>query len=139
MQDKLRALYARYGDILRYLIVGGLTTLLDNVIFGLLHDLWGMHFALANVFAWFFAVAFAFVGNKWVVFRTQTGKRALLGEAASFVAMRLITLLFSEGFLALTIGLWAWDSMLSKAISSVVVIVLNYLLSRLFVFKKHGQ
>lgn len=136
MQGKLKALYKRHGDFLRYLIIGGLTTLVDNGIFALAHGGIGLHYQTANAAAWVVAVSFAFLGNKWVVFRTPTKDgRSLLLEAARFTAMRLLTLLFSVAFLYAAIDLLGIDEFLSKAVSSVAVIALNYVLSKLVVFK----
>ena len=137
MMQKIKDLYAKHGDILRYLIIGGLTTLIDIVLFALLNGTLGLHYQLAKVICWVVAVAFAFVGNKWVVFRTKTTeKKELLREIGSFVSMRLVTLLFNVVFLYLTIGLFGWDENLSNILANVFVIILNYVLSKLVVFKK---
>lgn len=136
MREKLKALYTQYGDILRYIIIGGVTTLLDLATFSLLFSVLGAHYQLANIVAWIVAVAFAFIGNKWVVFRSKTQTpRALLREALSFVAMRLTTLAFSAAFMYITVEKLAWSETPAKAISTFVVIVLNYVLSKLIVFR----
>lgn len=137
MWTKIKDLYNKYGDVLRYLIIGGVTTLIDFLTFTLLNGPLGVHYQVANIVAWVVAVCFAFVGNKWVVFRTETpGWHTLAREAGSFVAMRLTTLLFSAVFLYVTVSLLAWDETLSKLISNIVVIILNYVLSKLVVFRK---
>lgn len=137
MRQKLTELYRKHGDILRYLIIGACTTLIDIVFFALLNGVLGMHYQLAKVIVWVLAVAFAFAGNKWVVFRSKTTDRgALLREAGSFTAMRMLTLLFSLVFLYLTIDRLGWDENLSNILSDIVVIVLNYILSKLVVFRK---
>lgn len=140
MKEKIKALYARYGDILRYLIIGGLTTLLDMGVFALLHAVLGVHMQVANVITWVVAVAFAFVGNKWLVFRTDTkDRRELLREGVSFVSMRLLTLLFSAAFLEIAVKALGWDELVAKAVSTVLVVILNYVLSRLVVFRQKKQ
>lgn len=137
MKEKMLALYQKYGEMLRYLVIGGLTTLIDIGGFALLHTVLGMHYQLANVLVWVLAVAFAFWGNKVIVFRSKSSEaKTLLREAASFVASRLFTLLFSAVFLYVTVDVLGWDGTLSKAISTVVVVVLNYVLSKLMVFRK---
>lgn len=137
MGKKLRALYAQHGDVLRYLIIGGLTTLLDIAVFALLHTVLGLHYQVAKVISWIAAVIFAFWGNKFVVFRTRTESRQqLLKEAASFTSMRLLTLLFSVAFLFVAVELLHMDENLSNIISNVFVVIFNYVLSKLVVFRK---
>lgn len=136
MWEKLKALYSKYGEILRYLVIGGMTTAIDIGLFALLTG-WGLHYQLAKVLTWFVAVAFAFVGNKWVVFRTKgQDLKTMLRESGSFFFMRILTLLFSSGFMYLTVDGFGWDMNLSNIICTAIVIILNYVLSRLFVFKK---
>lgn len=141
LKQRLAALYRQYGDVLRYLVIGGLTTVIDLVVFAVANGLLGVHYQAAKVIAWVLAVAFAFWGNKFVVFRTQSKDRqGVLREAGSFVAMRLLTLGFSALFLYVTIGRWQWDENLSNLVCNVVVVVLNYVLSKLVVFRgKRGE
>lgn len=140
MYKKLRGLYQKHGDILRYLIIGGITTLIDIAVYSLLTNVFSMAYTPTKVIAWILAVAFAFWGNKWVVFRTKTkNRRQLLRETVSFIAMRLLTLLFSLIFLRVTIDTWGWNSDLSNILCNVVVIVLNYILSKIFVFTENGK
>lgn len=136
MIGKLKALYAKYGDILRYLIIGGVTTLIDLAAFALLETT-GMNYLVAKSIAWVLAVAFAFWGNKQIVFRTETrDARGVAKEAGSFLAMRLITLGISLGFMYIAVDLLGWNENLSNLICNIVVIILNYILSKLIVFRK---
>lgn len=136
MRTKLRTLYEKHGDILRYLVIGGLTTLIDMGLFALLVSGFGVYYQTANVIVWVLAVSFAFVGNKWVVFRTKTkSPSALWKEAASFFAMRLVTLLFSAAFLYGAVDLLVWNENLAKLLCNIAVVILNYILSKLVVFR----
>ncbi len=137
MLKKLRELYHRHGDLLRYVVIGAATTGIDLIFFALFHTALGIGYAVAKVLTWVVAVTFAFCGNKWVVFRTKgTDGRTLLGEAVRFFAMRVVTLVLSVLLLYLFIDLWGMESNLANLIDNVVVIVLNYVLSKLFVFTK---
>lgn len=137
MLTKLKALYQKNGALLRYCVVGGLTTVIDLAVFALCAQVLSIPYWLGKVIAWIFAVAFAFCGSKWVVFRTKdkTG-RALWGEAGRFLAMRLATLAFAELFLYVTITLLCMHHNLANFLSNVFVVILNYLLSKLIVFKQ---
>ncbi|MDR0929911.1 MAG: GtrA family protein [Oscillospiraceae bacterium] len=136
MKERIASLYRRHRESIWYLIIGGGTTLIDLIFFALLTAL-GMGELAAKTAVWFVAVSFAFVGNKWLVFRSKTLKaRALAGEALRFAAMRLTTLAFSWGFLYLTVTLAGWDRNLSNLLCNAVVVVLNYILSKFIVFRK---
>ena len=129
-------LYLRHGELLRYLLVGGGTTLLNIGVFALMNILLGAHYQLANAAAWVVAVAFAFAGNKWIVFRSKAAApAALLREGAGFVASRLLTLLFSAVFLHIAVSILGANEPLAKVISTAVEIVLNYVLAKAVVFR----
>lgn len=137
MRDRLKTLYEKHGDILRYLIIGGLTTAIDYGAYALLTEALGVHIQVAGVIAWILAVSFAFVGNKWIVFQTRAeGSRALLREVAAFTASRLVTLGFQALFLYVAVDVLSWNNLISKAVCNVLVVVLNYVLGRLVVFRR---
>lgn len=136
MRQKLLDLYKKHGDILRYLIIGGLTTLANVVVYAILTEGFSIHYQVANIISWLVAVIFAFVGNKWVVFRTrERDAHSLLREAGSFFLMRLLTLGFDAGALYVMVEWLHMDEMIAKIISTAAVIVLNYVLSKLVVFR----
>lgn len=136
MRNKLRDLYQKHGDILRYLIVGGVTTLIDLVSFALFSDWLHLGYQPAKALAWVLAVIFAFAGNKWIVFKTEgRDSRTVFREAAGFFAMRLLTLLISMGILYVAIDLLGFSKNLSNLLCNIIVIILNYVLSKLVVFR----
>lgn len=141
-------------EVLSYLFFGGLTTLVAIVSFALFEWLFesvgwpgllqfvrrdGESYAYidANVISWVFAVAFAFVTNKLFVFEARSARGgALLREIGSFVGSRLTTLLIETALLYLFVEILGMKSVLAKMILMVVVVILNYVLSKIFVFKK---
>ena len=132
---KLRPLADRYWELLTYLIFGVLTTLVNYIFYFLLKPLLG--YLAANVLAWVFAVAFAFVTNKLFVFETKTGTRErLIREAARFAAARLFSLGLEELLLFLLVERMGASENLTKIFTSVVVVIVNYVLSKLLVFRK---
>jgi len=133
----IRGLVQKYGEVIRYLAVGGMTTLLDSVCFAALAEWAGVGIEAAKVITWMIAVSFAFAGNKWVVFRTKTKNgRALLGEAMGFYASRLFSLGFALLFNHVAVRIWLWNGSVANVVSNVFVIVINYLLGKLVVFRK---
>ena len=122
-------------ELFRYAVIGVLTT---AVSFG---TLWA--FAklldpnLANALSVVCAVAFAYVANKLFVFRTHCATRAeLLREALSFFAARGVTMLLEIGGFSLLYEVFHAPYMLAKVFISVLILVLNYVFSKLLVFRK---
>lgn len=137
MKHTLRTLYEKHGHILRYLIIGGLATGINIVSFYLFSNVLHLHYNVSNVLAQIPAIAFAFVGNKWIVFKTSTdGMKGLLQEAFRFVMSRLLTMLFSMVFMRVVVGLLGLVPDLGNLLNNIFMIVLNYVLSRLLVFRR---
>ncbi len=144
MIRKIKDLLARYREVLLYLIFGGLTTVVDWAISFLLYRLWGeaieAHVFLvhgANVIAWAAAVLFAFVTNRVWVFESQKkGFLPVLGELGSFAGGRVMTLLLQELIFLVFFDLLHVNEFLVKIVAAVLVVILNYVISKLFVFRK---
>ncbi len=144
--------YAAHKEVLMYLFFGGLTTVVSVVtfaagtlLFGKLRwiDMMGLAFQLdivaANVFSWICAVTFAYVTNRTWVFEDKAhGTGAVVRECTAFFAGRLFTLVVETVLLyVLAVGLHM-NEIAAKVIVSVVTIVLNYVISKVFVFRKKG-
>ena len=141
-------------EVLSYLLFGALTTVVALVTFWLpdkLFDLVGyqgvVHYATgseknfayieANVISWICAVSFAFVTNKRFVFESKaTDKKTVLRELTTFAGGRLATLLVDTGLMMLFVSVLSMQEMIAKIIVQVVVIVLNYFISKWIVFRK---
>ena len=93
--------------------------------------------ALSNCIAWIAAVAFAFVTNKPFVFKSRSwSKDVALPELTKFVGSRVFSGLLETGLLALTVDILGWDSLIMKLLASVLVVIINYVASKLVVFRK---
>ena len=124
---------AREG--IAYLIFGVLTTVIDYVISNLLYYIWKMDPVPAQTIAWVAAVLFAFVTNKWWVFESHTlnpGK--VWREFVSFVLCRVATFLFNLAALFVMVDLMKMEFFLCKLLISVVVVILNYVFSKILIF-----
>ena len=120
-----------------YVIFGILTTIVDFVAFGILYYTFNIGEIISNTTAWVLAVAFAFITNKLFVFESKSFQsKKLIKEIISFVSSRVITLLLTNLFL-LCARFLGTNMMFAKALISVVVIILNYVFSKLFVFKEN--
>ena len=135
--SKIKELYFKYKEVINYLFFGGCTFLVSIISFYLFNKVCGFNEHIANVISWILAVSFAYITNKKYVFESKTSeKKDLLREISSFVSARLLTLVMEEIILVIGVNLLHIDSMIVKIIAQVVVIVSNYFLSKLFIFKK---
>lgn len=99
--------------------------------------MFGMNELIADIFSWIIAVLFAFVTNKIWVFQSKNDTiLAFVREAVAFFAGRVATLVVEEVILFVFITMLQWNSLGVKIAAQVIVIVLNYVISKLLVFKK---
>ena len=136
---KLKELYKRYKEIINYILVGGLTTVIGLVIyyllvFSILDPSQPIELQIANVCSWIGAVTFAYFTNRKYVFESQNQNK--VKEASQFVLSRVATLLIDMGGMFLLVTLLNLNDKISKLIIQIVVIVLNYIFSKLIVFKR---
>ncbi len=129
----------RTKDTLRegmaYLIFGVLTTVIDYAISNFLFYMVHMASVPAQTIAWIAAVLFAFVTNKWWVFRSKTRKPAeVWREFVSFVLCRVATFLFNLAALFVLVDWMGMEFFICKLAISVVVVVLNYIFSKILIF-----
>ena len=140
----IRNVLQKYREITSYLFFGVTTTVVNWVIYGLMHNSFGLDMTASNAIAWVGAVIYAFVTNKIYVFRSlNTQMPQLLKEVAAFFAARgfsglveifLPTALFNLGVQGALFGV---NGGIAKAVVSVLIIVMNYVLSKFFVFRKN--
>jgi putative flippase GtrA len=124
-------------EIVLYLFFGGIAFFLNIGLFLLFNKVLGITELIANVFCWILCVLFQFFTNRTWVFEGKTETAVdFWKQMFSFFGGRLFTLLVEEVILAVFVTWLQWDSMIVKLAAQVIVIVLNYLISKLFVFKK---
>lgn len=126
----------KYKQILLYLIFGGLSFLVNLSFFFLFNYCLSINELVANVLAWIITVIFVFITNKlWVFSSGKTDFSQTVKEFLLFIAGRIGTLVLEEALLFLLITVAGLNVMLVKIIAQIVVIVLNYIISRLIVFR----
>ncbi len=137
--NKIIGLYKKHKEIINYLVVGGLTTVVSMAIFygstwtfldG--HDAFELQ--VANVLSWVGAVLFSYFANRIFVFESK--EKNILKELLAFISSRLLTLLFDMGTMFVLSTLLHVDYNFSKIVAMVLVTVGNYVISKVFVFKK---
>ena len=124
-------------ELVSYLFVGVATTLVNYVVYYLATRLLSMGVMAGTWTAWVAAVAFGYVANKAFVFHTHCDSAlALLREAAGFFSMRLVSLGMETVLMYLTVTVLGLNDLVIKLVINIVVIILNYVFSKLFIFKK---
>ncbi len=133
---RFAGVYRRHREILLYVFFGGCTTLVSVGSFVLLDTVLGVHELLANVFSWLLAVGFAYVTNRTWVFASKARGRAQRMELFLFYAGRLLTLALEEGLLLVFVTCLGQNSTVVKLLAQVMVLISNYILSKLLIFRK---
>lgn len=135
MFNKLLDLYKKYKEIINYLIFGGLTTLISIVTYALFAKVFNIDYLISNVLSWIIAVLFAYITNKLFVFESNFKKN--IKEITSFFFFRIVSLVMEMVILYVFVDMLHIDDLVTKIIAQVIVIVSNYIFSKVFVFKKN--
>lgn len=131
-----RLFEGRRGEVLRYLIIGGCTTLFNLIIFTVMVKAFFIDVTVSNVTSVILSILFAYVTNKLFVFRSHCASLAeLAAEFAKFVGARLVTMVIEVGGVYLLVNIIGQDELLGKLETQVLVIIGNYFISKFLVFK----
>ena len=137
MIEKLKLLFHKHYDIIIYLVFGVLTTVVNYMVYLPCYNLLHLSSAVSNVIAWAAAVAFAYVTNKPFVFHSHDwSAKTVLPELTKFVGTRLGSGGLETVILLIFVDVLSMNGNLWKLITSVLVVVLNYIGSKLLVFRK---
>ena len=142
---KIWNLYKKYEEIINYLVVGGLTTIVAIgskllLLATILDQTNGLELQIAEVISWFLAVTFAYVTNRIFVFKSKTSGSKCAREIFNFFKGRIVTQLIQMFIMWFFVTLLKLDSnvwvLVFTLVCQVMQIVLNYVISKLLVFKK---
>lgn len=154
MIDKIKTLYHKYEEVLLYLVFGVLTTIISIVLYALLIFVFdsiaevtgnsgltlqnnGLINSACVVFKNIIAILFAYVTNRKFVFKSKvSGAKAVALECLSFFAARITTLIFEVIFMFVTVNVLRQPELIMNVIAQFVIVVLNYVFSKLWIFKK---
>lgn len=136
MIQKLRQLIEKYWDILSYLFFGVLTTVVNYVVYLPCYNLLGLSAVASNGIAWVVAVAFAYLTNKPFVFKSNDwSAKTVIPELSKFVGCRIGSGLAESLILLVAVDLLGWNGNIWKLLTNVLVVILNYIGSKLLVFR----
>lgn len=134
---KLKELIIKYKEIILYVFFGGLTTLVNWGSYAVLANLFKVDYLVSTAIAWFISVLFAYVTNRTWVFESKAkGVKAISLEIISFFGFRLLSGFMDMGLMYLGVDIIGINHNLMKLLSNVVVVIANYVFSKLFIFRK---
>ena len=133
----MKKLLQKYGDIISYLFFGGLTTVVSLSLYWIGGHLLNWSATASNVLSWIGAVAFAFLTNKPFVFKSYDWSwKVTWLELTKFLGCRIGSGVLETVVIFVTVDLLLWNDMIMKIIMQVTVVILNYIGSKLLVFRK---
>ncbi len=126
---------AKNRELLAYLFFGVLTTLINIICYRIL-DSNGFTNMVSTLLAWLVSVIFAFITNRKYVFRADQQGKSVISQFFGFFFARSFTGILDLAIMYFAVDVYGMNGTLWKMISNVIVIVLNYLFSKLLVFRK---
>lgn len=133
----LKALFVKYYDIISYLFFGGLTTVVNYLVYLPCYNWLHLSATVSNIISWAVAVLFAYLTNKPFVFKSHDwSMKTVLPEFGKFLGCRVGSGAMETLIIFLTVDCLHWNGNVMKIITSILVIILNYVASKLLVFTK---
>ncbi len=134
---KIKELLVKHKEIILYILFGGMTTLINIVVYSLCYYALHTGNSAANIISWVLSVLFAYVTNKvWVFESKSINPKVLAGEVLSFFGCRLATGALDFVIMYIAVDILLLPAIVFKVLSNVIVIVLNYIASKLLIFNK---
>ena len=120
-------------ELFLYVVFGTLTTIVNIVVYFALEYV-GVNYIISNIIAWFLSVLFAYVTNRIWVFESKSPN--IMKEMVLFFSGRIFTGVLDTALLYLFVDILTLGNTFSKIAVEIIIIILNYLLSKLIVFKE---
>lgn len=139
--EKFRPYWDKFvnRETVTYLIAGVLTTVVNFIAYYLFCNIMGVENLIANGIAWVIAVVFAYVINDlWVFQSERAGIRREIEKISKFFGARILSFVVEEAGMFLFVDIIGWNNMIVKAALAVIVIILNYFFSKLYIFNKRN-
>lgn len=133
--------YKKYDEIINYLIFGVLTTLVTIITYAIFTNTFlssksALDIQIANVLSWIIAVTFAYLTNRKYVFKSKAQGSKRIKEIINFFLARISSLLVEMLFMYVTVTVLSYNDFICKIIAQAIVIIFNYVCSKLIIFKK---
>lgn len=139
--NTIKGLYLEYKEIINYLIFGVLSTVVNFASYFIFAKLFHIDEVVSSGLSWFCAVLFAYITNKIFVFESKTKTvKEFIKEMISFFACRVLSgILCDVGTFALMVKVLNINDIIAKIVTQIMVVILNYVLSKLVIFKKKSE
>ncbi len=138
--NMIKELMKKYRELILYVVFGGMTTLVSLASYWLLTDVCQLHYMVSNVLSWVISVTFAYITNRiWVFESRAVTAAAVLREIVSFFACRVSSGLMETAMMFLGVDMLHMNDKAVKLIANVFVIIANYVLSKVIVFRKKSN
>ena len=135
--NSLLNVYNKYKEVVLYLVFGVLTTIVSFASYYFCSEVLDIHYLISNVISWVLAVAFAYITNRIWVFKSKShGLSYIVKEMFTFVNCRLLSGVIDMGVMFLLVDALSINDLYAKLFTQVIVVVLNYVFSKLIIFKK---
>ena len=137
--EKIKETYIKYKEVINYLIFGGLSTVVNFASYYISARIIGIEEVASSAISWFCAVLFAYITNKLFVFesKTENAKSTLIEMIKFFLARIVSGILCDVGTFALMVKVFNINDIISKVVTQVMVIIVNYIFSKLIIFKNN--
>ena len=138
MKERIIELYKKHKEIIVYLVFGGLATIVNFVSYVIFTKIVGIDEVISSGLSWLCAVIFAYFTNKIFVFNSKTKNlKELIKEAITFISCRVVSgLLCDIGTFAVMVKVFKINDIIAKVITQVMVVIVNYIFSKLIIFRK---
>ena len=141
-KNLIKLLCGKYEEFALYCLFGCLTFIIDTGTFFVLSRIFELENSsiflhVCSIFSTLLAVTFAYITNRKYVFKSKVNDvKGILKELFAFYFARMVTLVFAEGFLEITVILLGFYDWLMKLTVNIIVIILNYIFSKFWIFNK---
>ena len=133
----LKKIIQKYKDVIPYLFFGVCTTLVNVVVYWVCAHPFNFNIMVSTIIAWVLAVLFAFITNrKWVFHSEAKTRKEIIKEIVSFFGCRLATGVVDWACMFIFVKILGWNDVVIKFAANILVIILNYIASKLLIFRK---
>lgn len=126
-----------YKQVFLYLVFGVLTTAVNVAVYYLCYNIAHIENVVSVIIAWVLSVAFAYITNKLFVFESRSFEKSVfIPEVLSFVSCRTLTGILDVAIMYVAVDALSGNSLVWKVLSNIIVIILNFIASKILIFKK---
>ena len=133
-------LIKKYKELILYGVFGVLTTVVNIAVYYVFTNFIGVNYLISNAFAWFLSVLFAYITNKLFVFNSKSFEaKGIIKEGIAFFGARAFSGVLDMTIMYIFVDLLTMNDFIVKIISNILVILINYFLSKYWIFKKDEE